>query len=200
MSSCRLGFRKHVECFQDFKFQGITHAAVWAACCSYLAHNTPPHLRSSAQGVLQGIHHGLGRGCGAVIGGLFVNSFGSTATFRGYGLICLVVLGVFVFINFYRVDQGFVSDLPPTEDPHQVAEETSHLAPHGVPSNPIPRALSSTKLHELAQQDGYGATYQMGQGGTLDIPGGGAVNPFVQNTGDQRYTGFQVRSKYLKII
>lgn len=107
-----------------------------------------------------------------------------------------MVLGAFIFINFYRVDQGFVSDLPQTEDPRQVAEETSHLAPHGVPSNPIPRALSSTKLHELSQQDGYGATYQMGQGGTLDIPGGGGANPFTQGAPDQRYTGFQVRSKY----
>lgn len=90
------------------------------------------------------------------------------------------------------MDQGFVSDLPQTEDPRQVAEETSHLAPHGVPSNPIPRALSSTKLHELAQQDGYGATYQVGQGGTLDLPGS---NPFTQNNGQQRSSGLQVRSK-----
>lgn len=60
-----------------FEFiQGITHAAVWAACCSYIAHNTPPQLRSSAQGVLQGLHHGLGRGCGAVIGGMFVAAYG----------------------------------------------------------------------------------------------------------------------------
>lgn len=77
---------------------------------------------------------------------------GTTATFRAYGLICLVVLGGFVFINFYRKDTGFVADLPPTEDPHQVAEAT-HLAPHGVPSNAIPRALSSTRLHELGNQD-----------------------------------------------
>ncbi|XP_076678331.1 major facilitator superfamily domain-containing protein 6 jef isoform X3 [Andrena cerasifolii] len=154
-----------------FEFiQGITHAAVWAACCSYIAHNTPPQLRTSAQGVLQGVHHGLGRGCGAVIGGMFVDAYGTTATFRAYGLICLVVLGVFVFINFYRKDTGFVSDLPQTEDPHQVAEAT-HLAPHGVPSNAIPRALSSTRLHELANQDsGYGATYQTA-GGNLGVPG-----------------------------
>lgn len=60
-----------------FEFiQGITHAAVWAACCSYISHNTPPQLRTSAQGVLQGIHHGLGRGCGAVIGGMFVAVYG----------------------------------------------------------------------------------------------------------------------------
>ncbi|CAG9854018.1 unnamed protein product [Phyllotreta striolata] len=175
-----------------FEFmQGITHAAVWAACCSYIAHNTPIELRSSAQGVLQGIHHGLGRGCGAVFGGMFVSSFGSTATFRGYGLICLLVLAAFVFINFYRVDQGFVSDLPQTEDPRQVAEETAHLAPHGVPSNPLPRALSSSKLHEMSQQDGYGAMYQMGQGGTLNVPG---ANPFNAQQ-QQQYSGYEVRSK-----
>ncbi|CAL7938395.1 unnamed protein product [Xylocopa violacea] len=162
-----------------FEFiQGITHAAVWAACCSYISHNTPPQLRTSAQGVLQGVHHGLGRGCGAVIGGMFVDAYGTTATFRAYGLICIVVLAAFVFINFYRKDTGFISELPQTEDPRQVAEAT-HLAPHGVPSNAIPRALSSTRLHELANQDStYGATYQT-SGANLGVPGanGGPVNP-----------------------
>ncbi|KAL7289078.1 hypothetical protein TKK_0017029 [Trichogramma kaykai] len=155
-----------------FEFvQGITHAAVWAACCSYIAHNTPPPLRSSAQGVLQGLHHGLGRGCGAVIGGIFVAVYGTTATFRAYGLLCMVVLAVFIFINFYRQDAGFIANLPQTEDPHQVAEVT-HLAPHGVPSNAIPRALSSSRLHELSNQDGsYGATYQASLGHALDVPG-----------------------------
>lgn len=161
-----------------FEFiQGITHAAVWAACCSYISHNTPPQLRTSAQGVLQGIHHGLGRGCGAVIGGMFVDTYGTTATFRTYGVMCIFVLALFVFVNFYNKDTGFVSELPQTEDPRQVAEAT-HLAPHGVPSNAIPRALSSTRLHELANQDtGYGATYQSGD--TLNVPGanGGPVNP-----------------------
>ncbi|XP_059478418.1 major facilitator superfamily domain-containing protein 6 isoform X1 [Neocloeon triangulifer] len=170
-----------------FEFmQGITHAAVWAACCSYIAHNTPQHLRGSAQGVLQGIHHGLGRGCGAVIGGLFVNYFGTTTTFRGYGVCCLFVLGAFIFINFYQKDTGFVSDLPPEIDPHKVAEETAHLAPHGVPSNPIPRALSSSRLQDMAGND-YGATYQQGQP-TLDVPGAAPTNPFRQEAfGQQQY-------------
>lgn len=62
----------------------------------------------------------------------------------------------------------------------QVAEETAHLAPHGVPSNPIPRALSSTRLNDLQNQNGvnesYGSTYQSG-GNALEIPGA-ARNPF----------------------
>ncbi|XP_011496163.1 PREDICTED: major facilitator superfamily domain-containing protein 6 [Ceratosolen solmsi marchali] len=169
-----------------FEFiQGITHAAVWAACCSYIAHNTPAPLRSNAQSVLQGLHHGLGRGCGAVIGGIFVAIYGTTATFRAYGLLCLIVLAAFIFINFYRKDTGFVSDLPQTEDPHQVAEVT-HLAPHGVPSNAIPRALSSNRIHELSNQESsYGATYQTSSG-NLNIPreNGGLINsnnPFLSN-------------------
>ena len=59
-----------------FSSQGLTHAAVWAACCSYITQSTPDNLRSSAQGILQGIHHGLGRGCGAVIGGILVYYYG----------------------------------------------------------------------------------------------------------------------------
>ncbi|KAH8337802.1 hypothetical protein KR067_004389 [Drosophila pandora] len=159
--------------------QGITHAAVWAASCSYIAHNTPKHLRASAQGVLQGIHHGLGRGCGAIIGGMFVTYYGTTATFRWYGIACLFVLGFFIFVNFYRKEQGFISEIPVTEDPHQVAEETSHLAPHGVPSNPIPRALSNSRLNEMNPNGGPYGTYQT-TGGNLDIPGANQHNPFAQ--------------------
>jgi hypothetical protein len=56
-----------------------------------------------------------------------------------------------------------------------MAEETSHLAPHGVPSNPIPRALSSSRLNEVGtnQSDSYG-TYST-VGGNLGVPGS---NPF----------------------
>nr|XP_027235101.1 major facilitator superfamily domain-containing protein 6-like isoform X2 [Penaeus vannamei] len=169
-----------------FEFiQGITHAAVWAACCSYIAHNTPPHLRASSQGVLQGIHHGFGRGCGAIIGGIFVSYFGTAVVFRSYGVVSLIVLGLFIFINFYRKDIGFQPDLPPEEDPRQMAEEGTALAPHGVPANPMPRALSSQKLNEGAPDAGYG-TYNA-TNGMLDIPGGGgaSTNPFMQGGGGE---------------
>lgn len=56
--------------------EGVTHAAIWAACISYLSAAVPPELRTSAQGILQGLHLGLGRGCGAMIGGVLVNYFG----------------------------------------------------------------------------------------------------------------------------
>ena len=79
--------------------QGVTHAAVWAACTSYMGRIAPPGYATSAQGVLQGLHHGLGRGCGAVVGGLLIHVLGTDLTFRFYGIACLVVLVVFVVIQ-----------------------------------------------------------------------------------------------------
>ena len=49
---------------------------MWATTCSYITQAIPVGLRSSAQGILQGLHHGLGRGCGAVFGGILVYSYG----------------------------------------------------------------------------------------------------------------------------
>lgn len=65
----------------------------------------------------------------------------------------------------------------------QVAEETSHLAPHGVPSNPIPRALSSSRLNEVGtnQSESYG-TYST-VGGNLGVPG---ANPFAAQQQQQQ--------------
>lgn len=60
-----------------------------------------------------------------------------------------------------------------------MAEETSHLAPHGVPSNPLPKVLSSTKLNEMNQvQNNY---YQQG-GDNLSVPDSQAYNPFKQTS------------------
>ncbi|KAJ8403526.1 hypothetical protein AAFF_G00352980 [Aldrovandia affinis] len=79
--------------------QGVTHALVWAACISYLSAAVPPAMRTSAQGILQGLHLGLGRGCGAMMGGVFVNYFGAAATFRGIGMASLVILLIFSLIQ-----------------------------------------------------------------------------------------------------
>ncbi|XP_023670603.1 major facilitator superfamily domain-containing protein 6-like isoform X1 [Paramormyrops kingsleyae] len=80
--------------------QGMTHALVWAACISYLSATVPLALRTSTQGVLQGLHLGLGRGCGAMVGGVFVSYFGEAATFRGLGMASLIILILFSFIQF----------------------------------------------------------------------------------------------------
>ena len=63
----------------------------------------------------------------------------------------------------------------------QIAEESAHLAPHGVPGGGMPKALSNTKLEEQVPQEQYGEN--------LNVPGGGANNPFLQEqTENYSYT------------
>ena len=38
---------------------------------------------------------------------------------------------------------------PVSTDPRAMMEESSHLAPCGVPMNPMARNLSSSKLHDM---------------------------------------------------
>ncbi|XP_053129261.1 major facilitator superfamily domain-containing protein 6 isoform X2 [Hemicordylus capensis] len=107
--------------------QGVTHAAIWAACISYLSAAVPPELRTSAQGILQGLHLGLGRGCGAMIGGVLVNYFGAASTFRGIGMACLVILLLFALIQWLAV-------------PDEEEEKTMLAERIPVPSSPVPIA------------------------------------------------------------
>ncbi|MEE6490388.1 hypothetical protein FKM82_015867 [Ascaphus truei] len=107
--------------------QGVTHAAIWAACISYLSAAVPPALRTSAQGILQGLHLGLGRGCGAMIGGVLVNYFGAAETFRGIGMACLVILLLFAMIQWIAAPHN-------NKDASMLAERIP------VPSSPVPIA------------------------------------------------------------
>ncbi|XP_041056246.1 major facilitator superfamily domain-containing protein 6-like [Carcharodon carcharias] len=114
--------------------QGVTHAAVWAACISYLSAAVPPALRTSTQGILQGLHLGLGRGCGAMMGGVMVNAFGAPETFRGIGMASLVILLLFALIQWLAV---------PDED-----KEKKMLAERiPVPSSPVPIATIDLVQH-----------------------------------------------------
>jgi len=56
---------------------GLTHASVWAAGCSYMTQAVPPDNRPTAQMILHSLHHAFGRGCGALIGGAIINSYGT---------------------------------------------------------------------------------------------------------------------------
>lgn len=35
-----------------------------------------PELKASTQGVMQGLHNGIGRACGALLGGYMINAIG----------------------------------------------------------------------------------------------------------------------------
>lgn len=102
-----------------------------------------------------------------MLGGIAVAKWGTTRTFAGYGLLCTVVLAAFAFINFRGEPE--TGDTAVDDEARAVAE-AGVLAPHGVPSNPLPRALSSTRLADLAHHDSYGATQVGPAPGALPAP------------------------------
>ncbi|CAF0952290.1 unnamed protein product [Adineta ricciae] len=129
-----------------FEFiQGLTHAAVWATACSYLSQAAPENLRISCQGVLQGFHFGFGRGCGALFGGFFASSFGTDITFRVYGNICLIFVGIFTYVN-HRFPDGIGGEQRNfnVDDSHEISGNPPLLAPHGAPANPKVDPFNST--------------------------------------------------------
>ena len=80
---------------------GITTAAVWAACLSYVSINSGPGAATTMQCILHGVHWGLGYGAGEVIGGIMVHHYGAPTTFIIFGVLCLVILGVYILINYF---------------------------------------------------------------------------------------------------
>ncbi|XP_067254672.1 major facilitator superfamily domain-containing protein 6-A isoform X3 [Chanodichthys erythropterus] len=141
--------------------QGITHASVWAACISYLSAAVPSPLRTSAQGILQGLHLGLGRGCGAMVGGIFVNYFGAAETFRGIGMTSLVILLLFSLImcitgqNEKKEDKMLAENIPIPFSPVPIAtidlvQNTTDVA---APARPEPKLPARKTRHQEEQED-----------------------------------------------
>ncbi|CAK6975469.1 major facilitator superfamily domain-containing protein 6-A-like [Scomber scombrus] len=136
--------------------QGVTHASVWAACISYLSAAVPPALRTSAQGILQGLHLGLGRGCGAMVGGVFVSYFGAAETFRGIGMASLVILLIFSFIQCLsgesegKEDKMLAENIPVPSSPVPIA--TIDLVQSQTPQGSAVLPIKKTK-HQEDQED-----------------------------------------------
>lgn len=76
---------------------GITYAVMWSASASYAHQVAPDGMGASSQGILNGIHWGLGQGIGAVVGGAIFESYGARPMFRitsGLALLSLLLMGL----------------------------------------------------------------------------------------------------------
>ena len=91
---------------------GITTAAVWAACLSYVSLNSKPGAQTTMQCILHGVHWGLGYGGGEVIGGILVHHYGAPTTFVLFGILCIVVLLLYILINMIwgKKDKSHIKD------------------------------------------------------------------------------------------
>jgi len=79
---------------------GITTAAVWAACLSYVSINSRPGAQTTMQCILHSVHWGLGYGAGEVIGGILVHHYGAPRTFVLFGVLCIIILFIYFLVRF----------------------------------------------------------------------------------------------------
>eukprot|EP00040_Diaphanoeca_grandis_P016954 m.87919 g.87919 ORF g.87919 m.87919 type:complete len:432 (-) comp26136_c0_seq4:97-1392(-) len=61
---------------------GFTYAVMWSASVSYAHIIAPKGMGTSSQGVLSGIHWGLGSGLGAITGSVLYQTYGARVMFR----------------------------------------------------------------------------------------------------------------------
>ncbi|KHJ98349.1 hypothetical protein OESDEN_01666 [Oesophagostomum dentatum] len=57
--------------------QGFALATVWASASSYISLIAPPHIKSSAQYLLQLLYHGVGKGIGSIASGAVISVLGN---------------------------------------------------------------------------------------------------------------------------
>ena len=73
---------------------------------------------------------------------------GTEYVFRGYGIACVAVLIAYVALDYFYL-RG-LGQTATVADPHHLLEETSHLAPCGVPMS-LSHNLSSSRLNAMSK-------------------------------------------------
>lgn len=84
---------------------GLSTAAVWSAAVVFVG--LIPGAPATMQGILGGVHWGLGNGSGGVLGGLLITYAGATTSFLVFGVVCLVDLSLFIFLNNVKFSHCF---------------------------------------------------------------------------------------------
>jgi len=98
--SIRLGYYSYLHVLPIWALipgeilHGFTFAALWAASTSFGFKIAPMHLKTTVQGCISGIHHGIGLGFGSLIGGYIYQEYGPVVLFRGMSIVMAMVFVV----------------------------------------------------------------------------------------------------------
>ncbi|XP_042222971.1 major facilitator superfamily domain-containing protein 6-like [Homarus americanus] len=107
-----------LECF--------TVSLMGTAAVSYAAELSTPATIATLQGVYGGIHYGVGRGLGSLIGGFLMGPLGVRNTFRLMALVCAVTCLTYFIINhvfFRQLQQERADEMKAEEAKKEEAEK-----------------------------------------------------------------------------
>jgi len=106
---------------------GVTYAVMWNASASYAFSLAPPGLGTTAQGLLSGVHWGLGQGVGALVGGVLYARVGPRMMFK------IVTVGPLASLALIAVNAAVWAERPPKARTSVDTTETL-LAADGTPA------------------------------------------------------------------
>lgn len=78
---------------------GPTFATVWVASVSYADASAPPGLKATSQGLFAAVIFGFGAAIGGLLGGLLLQAIGGRGMYLVIGLLVLVCLGGFIWVE-----------------------------------------------------------------------------------------------------
>lgn len=117
---------------------GLTFAALWSACCYNAAALAPEGLKASMQGIIGGVHWGLGVGTGATVGGVLLAQMGGRRMFLAGAAVSTIATAVSLTAwrvypmperarDSARTKHGRQKDRTQQQDAHQDEDETDSL-------------------------------------------------------------------------
>ncbi|KAL8605194.1 hypothetical protein ACOMHN_031135 [Nucella lapillus] len=78
---------------------GLTFGVMWAAASTYAAMIAPPGMSATIQGLVGGMHFGIGKGLGSLLTGFLFRRLGERWSFRVYAIGALCLLLVYAALN-----------------------------------------------------------------------------------------------------
>ncbi|XP_006824404.1 major facilitator superfamily domain-containing protein 6-like [Saccoglossus kowalevskii] len=151
---------------------GITFGAMFAAVTSYASIISPPGMAATVQSLVQACNMGLGKGLGAIFGGVMYNAYGGRILFRCCAGLCFITALLYWIVQFcvvhktpfyskFRTRNESVSLQEPGEDAttdrdiqELLEDEDDMMAHHKMSSRVMKLNLRSVhRPHQVAKYD-----------------------------------------------
>ncbi|XP_055331682.1 major facilitator superfamily domain-containing protein 6-like isoform X2 [Paramacrobiotus metropolitanus] len=124
-------------------FEAITNSLMWVTATIYAGKIAPQYL-ATLQGIVGGMHYGIGRGAGALIGGLMIRAVGARVAWRIFGVVCFGCGFVYAALQFF-----WLRKVPmPTKTDRKLSTGLS-----SQPTLDFRKSLSLREIHPMAAED-----------------------------------------------